>query len=206
MSARLRSRRSSERGSALVLAVLILFAMLGLGMLAMRSATQNIAGSGNLRLNKQARYVAEIGVHHALRLARDKTEALLGARASDQTIEVDSAGAVKKVRDDVKDDIEGMPGAPAVLAVEPASLGAFQVGIVPSYRVTIDGFVPVAAASGAVGEVDCQMSFTSQGFVASEALPADLAAIDPEARFATYTIRVIQQFPMPAGASCLRTF
>jgi len=182
--------RRHERGSALVLAVLILFAMLGLGMLAMRSATQNIAGSGNLRLAKQARYVAEVGLHHAIKLMEVETDAILlgRSRAGGGVVTVNSAGNVKNKDGEA---ITVALGAPPVLSVEPPALGAFQAALVPSYEVTLDGFKainPVGNSGGGGQAGFCRVEYTSRGFVASEALP-DLNEIDPEERLATSSVK-----------------
>ncbi len=211
----LEHRRRHQRGSALVLAILILFAMLGLGMLAMRSATQNIAGSGNLRLNKQARYVAEVGLYHAVTLMQQQGQTVLQARDDNEVIEIDSSGAVQTVDGEEKDAVAAVAGAPPVLEAGPPSLGAFQSALVPSYRVTVDGFVP--ANGGVVGEevgedgaprsVFCRAEFTSEGFVASEALPVNLDEIDPEARFATSSLKATVVIgPFNPGTTCRRSF
>ena len=94
---RARHARRGQQGSALVLAVLILIAMLGLGMLAMRSATQNIAGSGALRMNKTARFVAEVGLYHAMTTMRAESENLLTLRRPfpDSVLEIDSTGPLR---------------------------------------------------------------------------------------------------------------
>lgn len=207
--------RRHQRGSALVLAILILFAMLGLGMLAMRSATQNIAGAGNLRLNKQARYVAEVGLYHAVTLMQQQGQVVLQARSDNQTVEIDSSGAVSTVAGNDKNAVAAVAGVPPVLTTGPPALGAFQAALVPSYRVKVDGFVP--STTGLVGEeigndgaaqpVFCRAEFTSEGFVASEALPVNLNDIDPEARFAMSSLKATVVIgPFNPGTTCRRSF
>lgn len=182
-----RRRAPGERGSALVLAVLILFAMLALGMIAMRTTTQNIAGSGNLRVNKQARYLAEIGLYHAVTIMQQRGAdllALLGGRRG--SIEVNSAGQV--IARDQDDNVVGqanIPG-PDVLTQGPAPLGlASSNGMQLSYTVSVEGFSPGPVAPGYDpldirnnGEVFCLMQFTARSFVAPQALPTQVQ-LDP---------------------------
>ena len=52
----------SERGSALLLAVLMLVTMTSLGLLAVTSAKMEVAIAGNFRTIKQAQYIAEAGL------------------------------------------------------------------------------------------------------------------------------------------------
>ena len=51
-----------RRGGALILAVLVLVAISGLGMLAVTAAQLEVMAAGNLRTGKQARYLAEAGL------------------------------------------------------------------------------------------------------------------------------------------------
>ncbi len=178
--------RAGQRGSALVLAVLILFSMLALGMLAMRTTTQNMAGSGNLRLSKQARYVSEVGLYHAVTLMQQRGAEVLRLLAGRQgTVEIDSAGAVRAR--DVDDNVLGQANYPAqqVLNAGPAATGLANAGMQLSYRVTVDGFAPGPVQPGYDpleirnnGEVFCMMQFTAQGYVAPQALPTR-AQLDP---------------------------
>ena len=64
---RLPRSHSQERGSTTLIAVLVLFALLGLGLLSMRHTYQDMSSVGNLRRATQARFVAEMGAHHAIR-------------------------------------------------------------------------------------------------------------------------------------------
>lgn len=196
-----RHARRHTRGSALVLAVLILLAMLGLGMLALRSTTQNIAGSGSLRMNKAARFVAEVGLYHAMATLRGEAENLLALRVPfpDSVLEVDSTGMVR-VRTAAGDEgITQQRAAPDLLEDGPAALGDLaSSGLVPSYRVVVDGFTLVQGAQvvgeelgAAENEGFCLMHFTSTGYVASQPLP-DGAAFetgDGQARFAEHRVK-----------------
>jgi hypothetical protein len=174
MRASRRCRRQS--GSALVLAILILFAMLSLGLLAMRSTTQNMAGAGNLRLNKQARYVAEVGLYHAITLMQQEGAILMGLRArAVNRLQIDSTGAVRSVNGQGNEEQAVERAAPQVLAAGPAPLGPHMAAdLKTSYRVTVDGFSPGPAPAGydkeelaRNGEVFCLMHFSSRGFVAN---------------------------------------
>ena len=73
-------RRSSTRGGALIVTVVVLLSLLAVGMMAMRSATQNMSGSGNLRMSVQARHVAEVGLYHAVTLMNRQAMILLPLR------------------------------------------------------------------------------------------------------------------------------
>jgi Tfp pilus assembly protein PilX len=60
------NRPANQRGSALILAILVMFSMVALGVLAMRSTGQNLRSAGNLRMTKQVRQIAEAGLYHAI--------------------------------------------------------------------------------------------------------------------------------------------
>ncbi len=182
--------RRRARGSALVLAVLILFAMLALGMIAMRSTTQNMAGSGNLRMNKQARYVAEAGLYQAITLMQQDAVRLLALRAGRprSTLEIDSAGVVRAFDDQGREIARvNRPAGPVLNA--PAPLGtAFDAATRVSYRVSVDGFVSGPPLPGydieearRNGQVFCMMQFTARGYVADRALPTAAELNGPEA-------------------------
>lgn len=173
-----RHLRRRSRGSALVLAILILFAMLGLALIAMRTSTQSIAGSGNLRMTKQARYVAEVGLHHAITLLAQEGDNLLRLRedAPTSTIEVESDGTVR-ILDPAGNQIAVQDRPPPDLLT--GALGDYG-GVVPSYRVRVEGFTRAASPAGqGVGdegnsnEKFCAMSFSATGFIADKALPTD---------------------------------
>ncbi len=207
------ARNRGNRGSALVLAVLILFAMLGLGMVAMRSATQNIAGAGNLRATKQARYVAEVGLYHAVTLMNLQGDKALLNRLPDQRIRVDSAGAVVRVSDDGEVNVDGVAAAPDLFEGDPPPLGPFAGGLVPSYRVEVDGFMPAGAPAGeeigASDKIFCRMEFTSRGYIAAQALPTpeQLASADARERSAEVELKASMVLgPYPKTVNCNRSF
>lgn len=207
-------RRRGERGSALILAVLILFAMLGLGLIAMRSTTQNIAGSGNLRLNKQARYVAESGLYATLAVlnanTRNVRNALLQAW---QQAAVDGPAAVvlndrgrawvTRVGLDGREDgaplFETVTAVPAFLQAGPGPLGLYGEisGLVTSFEVTVEGFAiwgPSAGNeigdNGMATDGDCMMHLTARGFVSNVAVGEDgFARAGDDVRYAEHTLK-----------------
>jgi hypothetical protein len=212
-----RHRRRGERGSALVLAILIMLAMLGLGLMAMKTTKDNAAGTGNLRLSKQARYIAEMGLYHAVTLMEQKWGDVMPLRGGDPTtrIEVLSDGRVRVL------DAAGQPLGNAATfpvpayyqaraggAVPPAPLGRFGEGarLVPSYTVTIDGFAPAAARPGFGAEqleenTFCLMHFTARGYIADQALPTaavlQRAGTDNLFAEASVTAEVVVGRPIP---------
>jgi len=58
----LRPRRRASRGLALIISLFILLAVTGLGLIAVQTASQELRSTGNLRMDKQAHYVAESGL------------------------------------------------------------------------------------------------------------------------------------------------
>ena len=202
-------RRQAQRGSALVIAILILFAMLGLGLLAMRTTTQNIAGSGSLRMNKQARFVAEVGLYHAMTLMKNEGETFLALRVPhpDSVLEVESSGTIT-VRSEPSPlgnarATENRPPPPLLNGNggDPVALGQLGGGLVPSYRVIVEGFTPVqnsqiagqeiGLGDGENGEGFCMMHFTSIGYIATNELPTpeQLLGADAEERFAEHRVK-----------------
>ncbi|MEZ4467637.1 MAG: pilus assembly PilX N-terminal domain-containing protein [bacterium] len=151
-----RHARRRPRGSALVLSVLIMIAMLGLGLLAMRSTTQNIAGSGALRMNKTAQFVAEVGLYHAMTMMRGEAENLLLLRRPfpDSMLEIDSTGPLRvRLADGNVGPGQNRP-PPPLLSAGPDALGELSAsGLVASYRVVIEGFTLVQAAQVAGEEI-----------------------------------------------------
>ena len=208
-----RSSRHGQRGSALVLAIFILFAMLALGMLAMRTATQNVSGSGNLRLNKQARFIAEAGLYHAMTLLQRDGANLVGLRDApgleDGFLVVESprgeglAGQRSEVlvldQNEVVRNRVSRP-APGFLNEGPSALGVFgdASGLTASYRVVISGFQPWACPPGfdenalkEQGEGCCLMHFESRGYIADAAVPTEeeLAGDIAAERFAEHGLK-----------------
>lgn len=217
-----RVARRGERGSALVLAILILFAMLGLGLLAMRTATQNTAGSGNLRLNKQARYVTEMGlsaVIAAMSLRGTVQRDLLAfwheaSAAGPTAIIVDHTGAARVVRLDEAGEPVGGPVVEVQLRVAPLldrgpnPLGlAGQAGALrTSYEVRIEGMKrwgnTVSDANNEEG--DCLMHFVARGMIASRTVDEDgFEAARDDVRFAEHTLRAGVIIPVERPETCL---
>lgn len=58
----LRPTRRGSRGLALIISLFILLAVTGLGLIAVQTASQELRSTGNLRMDKQAHYVAESGL------------------------------------------------------------------------------------------------------------------------------------------------
>jgi hypothetical protein len=213
---RRRHGRRRQRGSALVLAVLILFAMIGLGLLAMRTSTQNIAGSGNLRMNKQAQYIAELALHHAVTLMQQDGENLLRLRGlqTDAYLEVDSSGRVTAYNAAGNQIAQQPRPAPPLLGAGPTALGQFGQGsgLVPSYRVRIDGFTPGPPLPGyGMHETKretradfCLMHFSADGYVAAVALPTEeqLNAGGADERFAEHRVSAAIVLGPYAGGTC----
>ena len=86
-----------ERGSTTLIAVLVLFALLGLGLLSMRHTYQDMSSVGNLRRATQARYVAEMGAHHAITLMQQQGSYLLGIRQPGDLLELNSQGLLSYI-------------------------------------------------------------------------------------------------------------
>ena len=89
--------RRAERGSTTLIAMLVLFALLGLGLLSMRHTYQDMSSAGNLRRAKQARYIADIGAHHAITLLQQQGSYLLSLRQPDDILELNHLGVMKYI-------------------------------------------------------------------------------------------------------------
>lgn len=173
---RLSRARRGERGSALSIAIVVMLAMIVLGMLALRSTSQGIAGSGNLRMTKQARYIAEIGLYHAITLINQRqVDDLLMQRRPGWSLEIDSEGKVRLL--DADGQMQAEVDRPTPKALRPGgqnALGQFGEAsdLVPSYRVQVEGFQLGKAPAGADLSLKyCQLELNAQGYVAHEALP-----------------------------------
>lgn len=224
-----RRHRRGERGSALILAILILFAMLGLGLLAMRSTTQNIAGSGNMRLQKQARYVSESGLYAVLALFNADTR----GQASElmrqwQTATIDGPAAV--LIDDrggarvVRLGVDGRPnGAPLFQAPAPVAVAAFlgsgpnplgrygdTSGLISSFEVQVEGFGlwggspgNELAGNGNASDDTCLMHLTSRGYIADVPVgDEDFLAARDDTRYAEHTLKAGMVVPVIDGTLC----
>lgn len=225
-----RRMRRGQRGSALILAILILFAMLGLGLIAMRSTTQNIAGAGNMRLNKQARYVAESGLYSVLgffdadtggegtRLMRSWQAQVEGPA----TVIINDRGQARVVpvgpdgRESGPPVLETQTAVPTFLTSGPNPLGRYgeTSGLQTSFEVSVEGFqlwsggAAVMAGMG-IGEGGnanrdfCFMQLTSRGYVAPAPVGADGfddARDDP--RFAEHTLKAGVVIEVVDGTPC----
>ncbi|MCA9545237.1 MAG: pilus assembly PilX N-terminal domain-containing protein [Myxococcales bacterium] len=206
-----RTRRGS-RGNALTLAVLILLAMIALGLLATRSTRQNIAGSGNLRMNKQARYVAEMALYQAITFMNQQGAVILQPRMTwrNSSVVIDSSGRVAILDEDGNEQFNTQVVLPDFLGEGPNALGQFGQGsgLVPSFRVTVDGFRPGPLPPGnsqpTGGSPFCQMEFTARGYVSDEPLPtaADYDTARGRALYAEATMRAASVLRVDKPAFC----
>lgn len=222
-------KRRSPRGSALILAVLIMLAMLGLGMMAMRTTTQAMAGSGQQRLARQARYVAEMGLYHVATLMNRGGLPYLQRRQELQNppeplrIRFGSDGAVEYFRGTDEAPIAPNPEANSAPTSPLLStyngqqnpLGAFAqgAGLVPSYRVVVDGFTaltPVGSScpGGAAAQCpkDCLAEFTATGYIAPQPLPDGPGGVFDQAnaqtQYAQQTMKAVLKFPVSDASLC----
>ncbi|MEE2757663.1 MAG: PilX N-terminal domain-containing pilus assembly protein [Myxococcota bacterium] len=187
-----RHTRTHQRGGALIVTVVVLLALLAVGMMAMRSATQNMSGSGNLRLSIQARHVAEIGLYHAVTLMNRQAGVLLPLRDGPgmewSTLQIKSpvqdAGATRGLVEVYNRDgnriSERAMAAPPFFSSGPAPLGVAGVatGVKPSYSVSVTGFQPWTCPPGhdertlrRNGQGCCLMHFESRAVIAAEEEP-----------------------------------
>lgn len=212
-------RHSQPRGSALILSILIMLAMLGLGLMAMRTTTHAMAATGNVRLARTARMVAETGIYHvAAMMEGGGTEYLkrrFDLRGAGEVLRIrfSSDGAVQYFRG-TSTVAEVVPAGPGVTAPvppffaadpnRPDALGQFAVGsgLVPSYRVEVDGFTVLEPVNGTAcdgnmpaGECkkDCLVEYTSTAFLARVPLPDENVFNDRNVtdQFAQHTIKAV---------------
>jgi hypothetical protein len=222
-------RRRSPRGSALILAILIMLAMLGLGLMAMRTTTHAMAGTGNLRLGRQARAVAETGLYHvATLMSRGGApflalrEALRASVGDVVRVRFNSDGTVQYFRanGDVPEVLGPQAGTTAPVppfltpdANRPAPLGQFgtNAGLVPSYFVELDGFTAMEPKNTSCSEPnpancpkDCLITFTSTAFLARVPLPtaADFSGPNASDQFAQQTVKAVLKVPTATSSLC----
>lgn len=221
-------RRGQPRGSALVLAVLIMLAMLGLGLMAMRTTTHAMAATGNIRLARQARVVAETGIYHvATVISRGGLPYLqrrADLRAPGEVVRVrfNSDGTVAYYRNTqtVPENVGAVPGTtapvPDFLTPDPArpdALGEFTLGsgLVPSYFVELDGFTtldpvggPTCDGNPALCAKDCLVEFTATGYLARVPLPGNDVFNDRNVtdQFAQQTVRAVLRVPVSSADLC----
>lgn len=177
------SLRINQRGSVTLIAILVLFALTSLGLLSMRHTVQDVSSAGNLRRAKQARYVAEMGAHHAATLIQQQGTYLLSLRQPNDLLEIDNLGNVRFIARNVAGieqvrhivqtgEFEGLIDGPAPLG----NLGTQ----VPSYRVRIEGITDGPPPPGQeMSQSDlgtpkqsyCLIQLSSRGYVARIDLP-----------------------------------
>ena len=205
--------RANQRGSALILAILVMFSMVALGVLAMRSTGQNIRSAGNLRMTKQVRQIAEAGLYHAITVMNREGPGIMPLRddpslrdsvftvVSTLQPELDqptSALSLLKVNGDVA--VTRTLSDPGFFGGEVPALGLFQTtsGLLPSYTVTVEGFEPWDCPAGfdeealeAQDEGCCLMHFQSTGRIAQAGVdPNQLVETnEARARFAEHRTR-----------------
>lgn len=180
--------RRHQRGSALVLAILVMFAIIGLGVVAMRSTSQNMLGAGNLRLTKQVRQVAEAGLYHGITLMNRESPSILPLRddpalrgsvftlqSSTQPNEDEPMAVLTLNRENGEVAVTRQVRDPGLMGGEINPLGQFQStsGLLPSYTVVVAGFEPWDCPPGfdeqALAQQDegcCLMHFESTGRIA----------------------------------------
>ena len=203
----------TQRGSALILAILVMFSMVALGVLAMRSTSQNIRGSGNLRMTKQVRQVAEAGLYHAMTVMNREGPTILPLR-DDPALEQSVFQIVSTAQPDLDRPVSAISliksngeiavtrtiGDPGFFGGTVPALGRFQEtsGLIPSYTVRVTGFEPWDCPAGfdeqALAEQDegcCLMHFESTGRIAQPGIdPTQLGRTNEgRARFAEHRTR-----------------
>ncbi len=168
-----RRRTGDPRGSALILAILIMLAMLGLGLMAMRTTTHAMAATGNIRLARQARLVAETGIYHVATVMNRGGLAYLqrrgDLRAPGEVVRIrfNSDGTVQYFRgtQTVAENVGAVTGTtspvPAFLVADanrPSALGTFAdgAGLVPSYFVELDGFTVLDPSRAPSARATCR--------------------------------------------------
>ena len=172
-----------ERGSTTLISLLVLFALMGLGMLSLRFTHQEISSAGNLRQAKQARYVAEIGLHHVITLLQQQGNYLLNIRQNGEFMQIKSDGTVEYYsRDNAgvekKQRSINLPAFSA-FAEGPAALGLTQ-NRVPSYEIRVDGITDGPTPPGQeLSQSDlgtprqsfCLVHFNARGYIAESTFP-----------------------------------
>lgn len=175
--------KTPEKGSTTIIALLVMFALLSLGLLSMRHTFQDVSGAGNLKRAKQARYVAEVGAHHAATLLQQQGSYLLALRQPGDLLEVDSLGRIRYISrnpagvEQVRHIVETDP-FPALIQ-GPAPLG--DVGThIASYRVRVEGITDGPPPPGQeLSQSDlgtprqsyCLIQLSSRGYAARTSLP-----------------------------------
>lgn len=175
--------RRSQRGSTTLIAMLVLFALLGLGLLSMRHTYQDMSSAGNLRRAKQSRYIADVGAHHALTLMQQQGSYLLSLRQPNDILLLNHLGVLKYItRNPAGVEVSRMSIETSPLnafAWGPAPLGDL-VSQVPSYEVRIEGIIDGPAPPGQeLSQSDlgtprqsyCMFQINSRGYLSRLELP-----------------------------------
>ena len=176
------THHSLSKGSTTLISLLVLFALISLGLLSLRFTYQDISSAGNLKQAKQARYVAELGLHHAITLMQQQGTYILRSRQGPESLVIKSDGIVDYYRRDqagviVKQRSLNLGQFPA-LTDGPAPLG--MSNRVASYEITLEGITEGTAPSGQeLSQSDlgtarqhfCLVQFSARGFVAEQTLP-----------------------------------
>jgi hypothetical protein len=207
------NQRKSQRGSALILAILVMFSMVALGVLAMRSTGQNIRSAGNLRLTKQVRQVAEAGLYHAITVMNREGPSIMPLRDDPalkdsiftmvSTTQLEAAQPTSEmslVKTNGEVAVTRTLRDPGFFGGDVPALGAFETtsGLRPSYTVTVAGFEPWDCPAGfdeealaAQDEGCCLMHFESTGRIATQGIDPNALASTGEgrARFAEHRTR-----------------
>ena len=177
------AHRKNERGSTTLIAMLVLFALLGLGLLSMRHTYQDMSSAGNLRRAKQARYIADIGAHHALTLFQQQGSYLLSLRQPNDILELNHLGVLKYISrnpagvETPRMQIETTPIN--IFDEGPSPLGDL-VSQQPSYEVRIEGIIDGPPPPGQeLSQSDlgtprqsyCMLQLNSRGYLSRIELP-----------------------------------
>ena len=136
------SDRRKQKGSTTLISVLVLFALLGLGLISLQYTHQDLSSAGNLRQSKQARYVSEAGLHHAITLMQHQGAYLLAQRQANEFLVLTSTNEIRYMLrapngEESQRMVLNLPPFP-VFEEGPAPLGRVQ-SQVPSYQIRIDG-------------------------------------------------------------------
>ena len=143
MMKNLSSQRVSQKGSTTLISLLVLFALLGLGLISLQYTHQDLSSAGNLRQTKQARYVAEIALNHAITLMQQQGAYLLTQLQPNDFLQLTSTGEMRFIQRALngEETLRRTINLPPFPALEdgPEELGVVQLNV-PSYTVRMDGF------------------------------------------------------------------
>ncbi|MEE2643519.1 MAG: hypothetical protein VYD19_01185 [Myxococcota bacterium] len=176
-----------SKGSVTLITILALFAMIGLGLLALRNTQQGISSAGSARWGKQARQLAEMGVYHAMTLLQQRGDQLFRLRRVGELLELKSNGRIAFLRRNpdqtLVTDREIPVGQFPAFLDGPPLLGELQA-LTGSYRVVVEhsqyaappaGNEVIADSTGSAGPFYCLIHLLGVGYVASAPLPDQLS-------------------------------